>query len=59
MLSPLLRAGHTPLIVDLIAASLVWLWLTEGQRPALSDLIGACIAIGGALVILGFASKAR
>lgn len=40
-----------------IAASLVWLWLAEGQRPTLSDLIGAGIAVAGALVIIGFASK--
>lgn len=41
-----------------IAASLMWLWLAEGQRPTLTDLIGAGIAIVGALVIIGFASKA-
>ena len=41
-----------------IAASLVWLWLAEGQRPTLTDLIGAGLAIVGALVIIGFASKA-
>jgi small multidrug resistance family-3 protein len=37
-----------------IAASLVWLWLAEGQRPSSTDLIGAGIAIAGALVIIGF-----
>lgn len=42
-----------------IAASLVWLWLAEGQRPNLTDVIGAAIAIAGALVIIGFAAKAR
>ena len=41
-----------------IAASLVWLWLAEGQRPSLTDLIGAGIAIAGALVIVAFAPKA-
>ena len=41
-----------------IAASLVWLWLAEGQRPSPADLIGAGIAVGGALVIIGFAPKA-
>ena len=41
-----------------IAASLVWLWLAEGQRPSLTDAIGAGIAIAGALVIIGFATKA-
>lgn len=42
-----------------IAASLVWLWLAEGQRPNLIDLIGAGIAVSGALVITGFAPKGR
>jgi small multidrug resistance family-3 protein len=42
-----------------IAASLVWLWLAEGQRPTLTDLVGAGIAIAGALVIIAFAPKAR
>ena len=42
-----------------IVASLVWLWLAEGQRPSPTDLIGAGIAIAGALVIIGFAPKAR
>lgn len=42
-----------------IAASLVWLWLVEGQRPSASDLMGAAIAILGALIILGLAPRAR
>jgi small multidrug resistance family-3 protein len=41
-----------------IAASLVWLWLAEGQRPSTTDLIGAAIAIGGALIIVGMAPRA-
>jgi small multidrug resistance family-3 protein len=41
-----------------IVASLVWLWLAEGQRPSLTDLVGAGIAIVGALVIIGFAPRA-
>jgi small multidrug resistance family-3 protein len=40
-----------------IAASLVWLWLAEGQRPNATDLLGAGIAIVGALVIIGFAAR--
>ena len=40
-----------------IVASLVWLWMVEGQRPAESDLIGAAMAIAGALVIIGLAPK--
>lgn len=40
-----------------IAASLVWLWMVEGQRPNTTDLIGAAIAIAGALVIIGFAGE--
>ena len=39
-----------------IAASLVWLWAAEGQRPTVTDLIGATLAVIGALVIVGFAS---
>ena len=40
-----------------IAASLVWLWAAEGQRPTVSDLVGATLAVIGALVIIGFASR--
>jgi small multidrug resistance family-3 protein len=42
-----------------IVASLCWLWIVEGQRPSGSDLIGAAIAIAGALVIIGLASRPR
>ena len=42
-----------------IAASLVWLWLIEGQAPTRTDLVGAALAISGALVIIGFAVRAR
>jgi small multidrug resistance family-3 protein len=42
-----------------IAASLVWLWAAEGQHPTASDLLGAAIAIVGAVVIIGFAESAR
>jgi small multidrug resistance family-3 protein len=35
-----------------IAASLVWLWLAEGQRPDRFDLAGAAICLVGAAVIL-------
>lgn len=40
-----------------IAASLLWLWAAEGQRPTVTDLIGATLAVIGALVIIGFASR--
>jgi small multidrug resistance family-3 protein len=40
-----------------IAASLVWLWAAEGQRPTTTDLIGATAAVIGALVIVSFASR--
>ena len=40
-----------------IAASLLWLWGVEGQRPHAADLIGAAIAVIGALVIVGFSPK--
>lgn len=42
-----------------IAASLAWLWIVEKQRPTLPDVVGAAVAITGALLIVGFASKAR
>lgn len=40
-----------------IAASLTWLWLVEGQQPTGSDMLGAGIAIIGALVIIGLAAR--
>jgi small multidrug resistance family-3 protein len=42
-----------------IAASLLWLWMVEGQAPTRADLAGAAIAIAGALVIVGFAARVR
>ena len=41
-----------------IASSLLWLWIVEHQRPSPTDLIGAGLAIAGALVIVGFAQRA-
>jgi small multidrug resistance family-3 protein len=42
-----------------IAASLVWLWLIEGQAPTRADVLGAVLAISGALIIIGFAARVR
>ena len=42
-----------------IASSLVWLWIAEQQRPTLSDLVGAGLAIAGAVVIMSCAPKAH
>lgn len=42
-----------------IAASLVWLWLIEGQAPTRTDLAGAALAIAGAVIIIGFAARVR
>ena len=42
-----------------IAASLVWLWLIEGQVPTRTDLVGAALAITGAMIIVGFAARVR
>lgn len=36
-----------------IAASLLWLWMVEGQRPDGWDLLGAALALLGAAVIVG------
>ncbi len=38
-----------------IAASLVWLWVVEGQRPTVTDVLGAALAITGAIVIVSCA----
>jgi small multidrug resistance family-3 protein len=38
-----------------IAASLAWLWAIESQRPTGSDLIGAALAVSGALIIVASA----
>lgn len=40
-----------------IAASLAWLWMVEGQRPTITDVLGSGLAIAGALVIIGAAAK--
>lgn len=42
-----------------IAASLVWLWLVEGQSPTRTDLLGAMLAIAGAVIIIGFAVRSQ
>ena len=41
-----------------IAASLAWLWLVEGQRPTTTDVVGAGLAIAGAIVIVLFGTRA-
>ncbi|BBU53911.1 YnfA family protein [Mameliella alba] len=35
-----------------IAASLLWMWGAEGQRPDVWDAAGACLCLTGAAVIL-------
>ena len=40
-----------------IAASLLWLWAVEGQMPTRTDFVGVALAVAGALVIIGFATK--
>ncbi|MBI4383965.1 MAG: YnfA family protein [Nitrospinae bacterium] len=35
-----------------IAASLLWLWMIEGQRPDRWDILGAAVCLAGAAVIL-------
>jgi len=42
-----------------IAASLAWLWIVERQVPTRADVLGAALAIAGALVIIGFAARVR
>lgn len=40
-----------------IAASLMWLWVIERQRPTSADVVGAALAILGAVLIIGFAAR--
>ena len=40
-----------------IAASLVWLWAVEGQRPTWTDVAGAMLSVIGAAIIIGFAAR--
>jgi small multidrug resistance family-3 protein len=40
-----------------IAASLLWLWAIEGQRPTLTDIAGAMLAVVGATVIVSTAFR--
>lgn len=35
-----------------IAASLLWLWLVEGQRPDHWDVLGGLVCLAGAAIIL-------
>lgn len=35
-----------------IAASLIWMWFVEGQRPDRWDLVGASVCLTGAAFIL-------
>ena len=42
-----------------MSSLLVWLWAVEGQRPAFTDLIGAGLAIAGALTIIALAPQNR
>lgn len=36
-----------------VAASVAWLWVVDGQRPDVWDVVGAAICLAGAAVILG------
>ena len=40
-----------------IAASLGWLWVVEKQRPTATDLVGATVAVVGALIVIGFGAR--
>ena len=37
-----------------IAASLVWLLIVEGQKPSTPDMLGAALAVAGAVTIVAF-----
>lgn len=36
-----------------IAASVLWMWAAEGQRPGRWDMLGASVCLLGAAIILG------
>lgn len=36
-----------------IAASVLWMWLAEGQRPDRWDVLGTVVGLMGAAIILG------
>jgi small multidrug resistance family-3 protein len=36
-----------------ITASLVWLWLAEGTRPVVTDIVGAGVCLIGVAIIIG------
>ncbi len=40
-----------------IAASMVWMWAVEGQRPTPGDAIGATLAMAGAIVIVSLGGR--
>ena len=40
-----------------IAASLGWLWAVEGQRPTVTDWVGAAVAVIGAIIVIAFAGR--
>jgi small multidrug resistance family-3 protein len=42
-----------------IAASLAWLWAVEDQTPTSTDILGAGLAVAGALVIIAFGARVR
>lgn len=35
-----------------VATAMAWLWLVDGQRPLVTDVLGAAIAIAGMLIIV-------
>lgn len=53
-LSPAQEAGRAYAVYGgiYIVASLLWLWLVEGDRPDRWDLIGAAVCLLGAAIIL-------
>ncbi|MBC9245339.1 YnfA family protein [Paracoccus sp. 11-3] len=53
-LSPPDQAGRAYAVYGgvYIAASLLWLWLVEGQKPDQWDLIGGAVCLIGAAIIL-------
>ena len=57
-----LRRGASPVLAVAGVASLIGfaiVWLIEGQRPTGADLLGAAVAVTGAVVIVAFGVRGR
>ncbi len=41
-----------------IIASILWLWIAEGNRPLMTDMLGALVClVGSAIILMGASGK--